>query len=81
DQSLLEFYKELATVRVENRAAFAADCTIAEQDGLLILERGNTIRMAMNFSDRPQKVQGEFLFGEGFAEGILQPDGFAIIRI
>ena len=81
DQTLLKFYQELAAVRVANRAAFAADCTIAEQDGLLILERGNTIRMAMNFSDRPQKVQGEFLFGEGFAEGILQPDGFAIIRI
>ncbi len=81
DQTLLKFYQELAAVRVANRAAFAGDCTIAEQDGLLILERGKVIRMAMNFSDRPQKVQGEFLFGEGFAEGILQPDGFAIIRI
>ncbi len=81
DQSLLKFYQDLAAVRLKNRDAFAGDCTIEERDGLLILERGNTIRMAMNFSGRPQRVQGTFLFGEGFAEGILQPDGFAILKL
>ncbi len=81
DQTLLNFYKELAAVRVANRAAFAGDFRIEEKDGLLVLERGGAIRLMMNFSQAPQKVQGEVLLGEGYVDGVLQPEGYILFKI
>ena len=77
----MQFYKTLAAIRLANRPAFAGDCRIEEKDGLLTIDRGDAIRMVMNFSDRPQKMEGTDLFGEGYAKETVEPNGFVILKI
>lgn len=81
DRELLNYYKKLASVRLKYRSAFAGDCRIQGEGGCLIMEREGTIRVAMNFSPRPMPVEGELLLGEGFEGGLLQPNGFAMLKI
>jgi glycosidase len=81
DRELLEYYKKLAQIRQEFRPAFAGDCRIQGEGGRLILERQNTIRLAMNFGQKPMPAEGELLLGEGYADGLLQPNGFALLKI
>ena len=81
DQDLLEYYKKLAAIRKEFRPAFAGNCRIRGEGGRLVLEREDTIRVAMNFSPRPMPVEGTLLLGEGCADGLLQPGGYAMLKI
>ncbi len=81
DRELLDYYKQLGAIRKEYRAAFAGDCTVCGSGGRLILERGGCIRLAMNFRSKPMPVEGTLLLGEGYAEGFLQPGGYAWLKI
>lgn len=80
DPKLLQFYKDLAAIRLANRPAFAGDCRIEEKDGFLTIDRGDAIRMVMNFSDRPQNLEGTVLFGEGYEKEAVAPNGFVILK-
>ncbi len=77
EQELLAFYRKLGNLRLRFREAFKGDCIFRScKDGKLVLERGDTIRLAMNFSDGPMAVEGTPLLTEGAAEGFLLPGGF-----
>lgn len=82
DQELLAFYKALAAIRTEHRQAFKEDCIFrCHREGQLIMERGETIRLCMNFSDGPMEVAGVPLLSEGLENGALMPQGFGWFRM
>jgi glycosidase len=81
DKGLLEYYRKLGAVRQKYRSAFCGDCKIRGEGGKLILERDDQIRVVMNFSGKPLPVSGKALLGEGFSHGVLQPDGFVMLKI
>ncbi len=77
DRQLLAFYQKLGALRQKYRAAFAGDCKfLLYQKGQLLMERGGTIRFAMNFSDNPMDVEGVPLLTEGYSDGKLTEHGF-----
>ncbi|MBQ7935070.1 MAG: glycoside hydrolase family 13 protein [Clostridia bacterium] len=82
ERELLSFYKKLGALRQQYREAFKGDCVFRScKEGKLILERGNTVRLIMNFSDTPMETDGIALLAENAGDGILLPGGFGWYRI
>jgi glycosidase len=81
DKELLEYYRKLGAIRKKYRPAFCGECKIRGEGGKLILERDDLIRVVMNFSGKPMPVSGKVLCGEGISHGVLQPDGFVMLKI
>ncbi|MBQ7936117.1 MAG: glycoside hydrolase family 13 protein, partial [Clostridia bacterium] len=82
DQDLLSFYRTLGKWRLHYREAFKGDCLFRSYEhGRLIMERGEKIRLAMNFSDFPMDVGGTPLITEEYETGKLLPGGYGWFAI
>ena len=82
EQDLLRFYQKLGAVRQAYREAFSGNCVFRSYTHKhLIMDRGNTVRLAMNFADSAMEVDGEPLLTENYDHGFLAPGGFGWFRI
>lgn len=77
DQTLLHYYRRLGALRGQYRPDFAGSCVFLDYEGgRLIFDRGERIRLAMNFSPAAFEVEGEPLLAEGARAGGLEPGGY-----